>query len=1234
MLSHTFGGVPISADRLLRSNFASLADEFSIYAPTASSPAAVAAQLEATSKTASMAVDGDCEARTSAQDVRCAASVWMVSLLTYCGGRHPRLLSILGEIQDSLSHLLGDANELTQEMASRGVSIVYSLGDEETQKRLVEALVGVLQGGVKAKQAVKLSGETQVFGDDSALRSQGQVFGDDSAMRSQGEGLSTYKELPGNISGSARSDLQVFGDDSAMRSQGEGLSTYKELCSLATDLGQPDLIYKFMDLAHHQQAMNTRRGAAFGFAGIAKLAGEQLTSHRVQDAMGHIWRSLVDDPKKTVDEHFTPIMKELLREMGGRLWRNRQAACSALGDLLQGRRWVEVKEHLGPVWSMMLRCLDDIKETVRSQAETLARVVRGLSLRLVDPAHVTASDCTEAVAMLLPLLLEEGLGSSVKELSKAAGAEHLRPHLAPLVQAMLEALSNLEDARLNYIEQHAERMGMDSDKLDNARVNASRSSPMGDTLDLCARFADPGSLTQLVPVLTGLVKGGVGLNTKMLVPVLTGLVMGGVGLNTKMLVPVLTGLVKGGVGLTTKMLVPVLTWLVMGGVGLNTKVRLVPVLYFIIFKYLEMVVFICVSLLFRSDAGSVQMLVPVLTGLVKGGVGLNTKMLVPVLTGLVMGGVGLNTKCARFADPGSVQMLVPVLTGLVKGGVGLNTMVGTARFIRNLVARATDDIKPHTPALVKALTSGCRSERSGAVRKAYAGASAQLLKSERSGAVCKASTGASAQLLKYAGPKRVEKTVTEAVEMYSQPSADSDSRYVGGLILRELLRAAPELFQEYAAQPSADSVSRYVGGLILRELLRAAPKLFQEYAAQVLPLAFGAKMDDDSSAAAIWKEVWEEGVSSEAGAVRLYGSEIVGVLTEGLASSQWGRKKACAEAIVQMTQLGSDVLVGPNAVRLTDSLLMELGGRLWDGKEKLLDALGALAPSAQASLEPTPGHLKILEVSPPLLEAIQKNCAPPEAKVAKPVTSAEGEEDEVQDKPWPLVECILCLSAAFSHVGKEVVGDAPVDVSALAVAEAQGCQLREKAAKNVVEEFMSPSKKRAASDEFEEGTPSPAKNIRSKVQPAYGVPLSRQQGLAEALEVVLKAQMPWQQRLAAIQAMQALVKRSLLIKLPLTTMAGWCNKVVPDIATIATDIKIQTVRSVSLACLEVLASAAGAKENPAGEGMLLEAQAVDCAIAAADAVMESDKNAAVVAAASKVKELLVPHALGPTTMDT
>lgn len=57
---------------------------------------------------------------------------------------------------------------------------------------------------------------------------------------------------------------------------GGKLSTYKELCNLANEMGQPDLMYKFMDLANYQASLNSKRGAAFGFSKIAKHAGDAL----------------------------------------------------------------------------------------------------------------------------------------------------------------------------------------------------------------------------------------------------------------------------------------------------------------------------------------------------------------------------------------------------------------------------------------------------------------------------------------------------------------------------------------------------------------------------------------------------------------------------------------------------------------------------------------------------------------------------------------------------------------------------------------------------------------------------------------------------------------------------------------------------------------------------------------------------------------------------------------------
>ena len=75
-------------------------------------------------------------------------------------------------------------------------------------------------------------------------------------------------------------DTKIFGDKEMGRTPtGENLTTYRELCSLASDLNQPDLVYKFMHLANYNAMWNSRKGAAFGFGTIASKAGEQLEPH-------------------------------------------------------------------------------------------------------------------------------------------------------------------------------------------------------------------------------------------------------------------------------------------------------------------------------------------------------------------------------------------------------------------------------------------------------------------------------------------------------------------------------------------------------------------------------------------------------------------------------------------------------------------------------------------------------------------------------------------------------------------------------------------------------------------------------------------------------------------------------------------------------------------------------------------------------------------------------------------
>eukprot|EP00873_Tetraselmis_striata_P043262 jgi/Tetstr1/463526/TSEL_008405.t1 len=698
-LAFAFGGVCVGADEVLRSGFESLAVSNRFF--SAGGDGGDTEMAEAAGPASGAAAPAASPAREAMQgvvlgklmeeyvyhsrvEVRCAACIWLLSLVAFTQ-RHPRLMAMLPEIQEAFSSLLGDANELTQDMASRGMSIVYAIGDAATREKLVAGLVGTLQGGPKKRRAVKLTGDTQVFEEG------------------------TIGEAPG----------------------GGSLSTYKELCALATDLGQPDLVYRFMDLANHQAALTSRRGAAFGFASIAKLAGEQLGPHvaalvpklyryqydpnpRVSEAMSHIWHALVPDPKATVDANYAPICKELLKEMGGRLWRNREASASGLADLLQGRRWEDVSGTFEDIWVMALRAMDDIKESVRQAAAKLIRTLRGLTLRLCDPAHTPKADAAATTAVIVPLLLStkgvaadaaevRGLAvTTIAKICKTASADQLQPFLPDLTVVMLESLTQLEDQRLNYVEQHAERLGVSSDKLESVRVSAAKSSPMGDTLDLCARLCTAPTL----------------------------------------------------------------------------------------------------------------------------------------------------------------EALIPRLVQLIKRGVGLNTRCGAANFVVQLTTRHGADMKAHTAVLIKALLSAAKGERSVAVRRAYASTSAQLAR--------------------FASETRVVKLLTEAVTMFSEAEGgDRDARVLAGMIVREMARQAP------------DTLSRN--------------------AALVMPLAFTARHDEDADVAELWKEVWEEGTTSEAAAIRLYATELAPLMVQALGSQQWARKVMAAKSIGGAAAVAGDALAPARA---------------------------------------------------------------------------------------------------------------------------------------------------------------------------------------------------------------------------------------------------------------------------------------------------------------------------------
>uniref|UniRef100_A0A8K9WUR8 Ecm29 proteasome adaptor and scaffold n=1 Tax=Oncorhynchus mykiss TaxID=8022 RepID=A0A8K9WUR8_ONCMY len=407
--------------------------------------------------------------------VRQAACIWLLSLVKKLHQHKEIRVRTLG------------VRELSQDVASKGLGLVYEMGGEGDQQELVSTLVETLMTGKRVKHAV--SEDTEVF---------------------QGEALGKAPD-------------------------GHGLSTYKELCSLASDLNQPDLVYKFMNLANHHAMWNSRKGAAFGFNIIAAKAGEQLAPYLpqlvprlyryqfdpnlgIRTAMTSIWDALVTD-KNMVDKYLKEILQDVISNLTNNIWRARESACLALNDLIRGRNADDLIDHLEEIWETLFRVLDDIKESVRKAADITLKTLSKVCTRMCESSGLAAQ---RTVAVLLPTLLDKGIVSNVPEVrslsiqtlvkvSKTAG-NRLKPHAPRLIPALLEALSVLEPQVLNYLSLRATEQ--EKSAMDAARLSAAKSSPMMETINMCLQHLDVSVLGELVPRLCELLKSGVGLGTK------------------------------------------------------------------------------------------------------------------------------------------------------------------------------------------------------------------------------------------------------------------------------------------------------------------------------------------------------------------------------------------------------------------------------------------------------------------------------------------------------------------------------------------------------------------------------------------------------------------------------------------------------------------------------------------------------------------------------------------------
>ncbi|KAJ2947108.1 hypothetical protein O0L34_g16457 [Tuta absoluta] len=406
---------------------------------------------------------------------RQATSIWLLALLKSCPEREP-IKNKLQPLQDCFMDLLSENSEIVQDVSSKGLSLVYQNSDEGSKQALVNQIIEQLTSGKRS--VAQVTSDTKIF-------EEGQL-------------------------GKAPT--------------GGNLSTYKELCSLASDLNQPDLLYKFMHLAHHNSMWNSKKGAAFGFHSIALQAGAQLSEHlpkivprlyryrfdptpRIQNSMSSIWHAIVPNTQHTVHKYHKEILDDLVANLTSPQWRVRMSCCNALSDLLRGAQNLHESLHQLPtIWSQLFRVMDDVHEGTRNAAASCATVLSKLCVRAADTNQ--GKDGKEVVSVILPVLLDSGITNVVKEVRAVslltvsklvtAAGNSLKPFIAKLIPALLEAAGELESAKLSYLSNVVTDSGT-RELVDDMRANATRHHYTTDTVVKAMPLVDIENLKEMLP---------------------------------------------------------------------------------------------------------------------------------------------------------------------------------------------------------------------------------------------------------------------------------------------------------------------------------------------------------------------------------------------------------------------------------------------------------------------------------------------------------------------------------------------------------------------------------------------------------------------------------------------------------------------------------------------------------------------------------------------------------------
>ncbi|XP_011307486.1 proteasome-associated protein ECM29 homolog [Fopius arisanus] len=423
---------------------------------------------------------------------RQAVCIWLLAVLRRNAKRR-HILDRLPAIQSAFMDFLSENNDLVQDVASKGICLVYETSEVSQRDALVSNLLNQFCEG--RRTVAQVTPDTKLFEDGQLGKS----------------------PTGGNI------------------------STYKEICSLASDLNNPSLIYKFLQLANHNAVWNSKRGAAFGFSAIASIAKNELNKYlpsivpklyryqfdptpKIQQSMTSIWYAIVPSTQKVLEQYHDEILQDIIPNLTNHMYRVRISCCEALADVLKSNARIDYVKHAPEIWRQLFRVMDDIHEGTRQTATKTATLFSKVCLRQCDPKSGKSGE--QIVQAILPVLLNIGIVdtvTSVRALSVQTVAQLvstagplLKPSLVNLIPALLTA-TDLENTKLTYMSNVYGAQSDVQEAIDSVRTSAAKSHYATEALKRCTLYIDAEILKDLMPKVIELMRSSIGLGSKVAV---------------------------------------------------------------------------------------------------------------------------------------------------------------------------------------------------------------------------------------------------------------------------------------------------------------------------------------------------------------------------------------------------------------------------------------------------------------------------------------------------------------------------------------------------------------------------------------------------------------------------------------------------------------------------------------------------------------------------------------------